>query len=136
MPLSPPRTMKLTGSRGVCFCSNTPIPIVGRGLCHAATVVMSSPRLPLKPEQMIGTLLNLLSFVNVSPSAGRSTAISMLARMLIPLMSCILKARIVIPLGTCMRIVRASLVLLEIAPTTTKFRICAFPARRPTDNLK
>ena len=144
MPLSPPRTMKLTGSRAVCFCSNTPIPIVGSGLCHVATVVVSSPCFPLKPKRMIWILLNLISFVNVSASAGRSTAISMLARMLIPLMSCILtsllacilEARIAIPLGTCMRIVRASLVLLEIAPTTTKFRICAFPARRPTDNLK
>lgn len=60
MPSSPPRTMKLTGSRAVCFCSNTPIPIVGSGLCHAATVVVLSPRIPLKPERMIGIFLNLL----------------------------------------------------------------------------
>jgi hypothetical protein len=67
MPSSPPRTM---GSRAESYCSSTPIPIVGSGLCHAATMIVSSSRLPLKNQRMIGILLNLLSFVRVSASAG------------------------------------------------------------------
>jgi hypothetical protein len=141
MPSSPPRTMKLTGTRAESYCSSTSIPIDGSGLCHAATIIVSSSCLPLKNERMIGILLNLLSFTKCFLlRLARSIAIPMLARMLTPLMSCILtpllarilKARIAIPLGTCMLIVRASLVLLEIAFTTAEFRICAFPARRAT----
>jgi hypothetical protein len=69
---------------------------------------------------------------------ARSTAISMLDRMLIPLMSCILtpllarillEARIAIPLGICML---SKFGRLRIALTTTEFRICAFPVRRAT----
>lgn len=67
MPSSPPRTM---GSRAESYCSSTPIPIVGSGLCHAATVIVSFSRLPLKNQRMIGILLNLISFVRVSASAG------------------------------------------------------------------
>jgi hypothetical protein len=70
MPSSPPRTMKLTGSRAESNCSSTPIPIVGSGLCHAATIIVSSPCLPLKNERIIGILLNLLSFASVSALTG------------------------------------------------------------------
>src|SRR5271156_5189716 len=67
MPSSPPRTM---GSRAESYCSSTPIPIVGSGISHAATMIVSSSRLPLKNQRMIGILLNLLSFVRISASAG------------------------------------------------------------------
>jgi hypothetical protein len=137
MPSSPPRTM---GSRAESYCSSTLIPIVGSGLCHAVTVIVSSSRFPLKNQRMIGILLNLISFVRVSASAGpqycdsdagsyADSADELHSDAAAGLYS---ESADCDSTGTCMLIVRASSVLLEIALTTTEFRICAFPAQRVT----